>query len=297
VTAARSPLILLLLAAALAGFAESALDLSVTAEDLANPVATVSAGLDIDDERLLDDAGALRWEVEAAGSFLPVDGSISGSASALLEASLSASGCVVIGRMSGSASGSSAGGAGPVTGSLGASLVFDGEAAGFSIEPWVTIQGLVEPYLETGLTVQVSVLAGSLVLEPAVSAGLRWDSDSDPWIQLEPGLALAWYPGIPLTLEAGFRWAGRIAAAGGWESEWAGTLSLSGALGGVLLFTGAGSLGRGPDGTSGDASAELAIVLGAPAGVEISLPIRFVFSGSDVEGFTVGAGAGLRFSW
>ncbi len=39
------------------------------------------------------------------------------------------------------------------------------------------------------------------------------------------------------------------------------------------------------------------IILGSPAGGEVSIPIRFGFSGSDAEGLTVGAAAGLRFSW
>mgnify|MGYP001118400977 CR=1 FL=1 len=220
-----------------------------------------------------------------------------GTASGRIEASLRASGWVLLGRLSGNAAVSTVDGAGPVGGSLAASLVFDGETAGFSIEPWVTIQGLVEPYLDTGLAVRVPVLAGSVVMEPAVSAGLRWDADADPWIRLEPGIAASWYPGIPFTLEAGFRWSGRIAAAGGWESEWAGTLSFSGALGGALLFSGTGSLGRGPDGITVDARAEISLVLGATASGELSLPIRFIVSRSDAEGVSVGAGAGLRFSW
>ena len=108
---------------------------------------------------------------------------------------------------------------------------------------------------------------------------------------------MSWYPGIPVTFEAGFRWTARIAASGGWNSEWAGTLSLSGALGGTLLFTAAGSLGRGPDGTSGDARTEIAIVLGACSRGELSLPIRFAITGSDAGGIAVGAGAGFRLTW
>ena len=141
------------------------------------------------------------------------------------------------------------------------------------------------------------MLAGSAVLEPALSAGLRWDADAALAIRLEPGLAVSWYPGIPVTFEAGFRWTARIAASGGWNSEWAGTLSLSGALGGTLLFTAAGSLGRGPDGTSGDARTEIVIVLGACTGGELSLPIRFAITGSDAGGIAVGAGAGFRLTW
>ena len=295
--AARLPLVLLLLAAAAAGSAESALEVLAGAEDLAAAVAAISAVIEVDEQSLLGDAGALRWELEAAGSFLPVDGSFSGSASALLEASRSSSGRVLTGSLSGSASGSSATGAGPVSATLGASLVFNGETAGCSLEPWIAVQGLVEPFFETGLAVNVPLLAGSWVLEPGVSAGPRWDAGTGLLVRLAPGLAVTWYPGIPLTIDAEFRWTASLAAAGGWDSEWAGTLSLSGTLGGILLFTGTGSLGRGPDGTTVDARAELAIILGSPAAGEVSIPIRFGFSGSDAEGFAVGAAAGLRFSW
>jgi hypothetical protein len=297
VRAARSPLVLLLLAAAAAGFAESAFEFLAGSDDLAAPVAALSAVIEVDEQSLLCDAGALRWEVDAAGSFLPVDGSLSGSVSALLEASRSSSGRVLTGWLSGSASGSSATGAGPASGALGATLVFNGETAGCSLEPWIAVQGMVEPFFETGLAVKVPLLAGSWVLEPGVSAGPRWNADTGLLVRLAPGLAVTWYPGIPLTIDAEFRWTASLAAAGGWDSEWAGTLSLSGTLGGILLFTGTGSLGRGPDGTAADARAELAIILGSPAGGEVSIPIRFGFTGSDAEGFTVGAAVGLRFAW
>ena len=295
--AARLPLVLLLLAAAAAGSAESAFELLAGADDLAAAVAALSAVIELDEESLLGDAGALRWQVEAAGSFLPVDGSFSGSASAMLEASRFSSDRVLTGWLSGGASGSSTAGAGPVSGSLGATLVFNGETAGCSLEPWIAVQGLVEPFVETGLAVSVPLLAGAWVLEPGVSAGPRWDAERGLRVRLAPGLEVTWYPGIPLVIEAEFRWTASLAAAGSWESEWAGTLSLSGTIGGNLLLTVDGSIGSGPDGTTADARTELAIILGSPGGGEVSIPIRFGLSGSDAEGFTVDAAAGLRFSW
>ena len=129
------------------------------------------------------------------------------------------------------ASGSTATGAGPVSGALGATLVFNGETAGCSLEPWIAVQWLVEPFFETGLAVQVPLLAGSWVLEPGVSAGPRWDADTGLLVRLTPGLAVTWYPGIPLTVDAKFGWTASLGMAGGWDSEWAGTLSLSGTLG------------------------------------------------------------------
>lgn len=295
--AARPPLAALLLAAAVAGSAESSLDVSVSADDLADPLAAISAGLDIGDEHLLGDTGAVRWGLGAGGSFHPVGASVSGSAAARLEASWSSSGRVLVGRLSGSASASSTDGVGPLAAALDGSLVIDGDTAGFSLQAWVAVQGLADACFEAGLGVGIPVLAGSAVFEPALSAGLRWDEEAAPGIRLEPGLTVSWYPAIPVTIEAGFRWTARIAASGGWDSEWAGTLSLSGALGGALLFTATGSLGRGPDGTSGDARAEIAIELGACTGGELSLPIRIAITGSDAEGVAVGAGVGFRFTW
>jgi hypothetical protein len=295
--AARSALVLALVAAAAAGSAESAMDVSVLADDLADPVAALAAGLRFGDERLLGDAGALRWQIEGAGSFVPEDGSISGSASAFFEGSRTWESAVLTGMLSGQVSGSSGEGVGPVSGTLGASLVCNGETTGWSFDPWLTIQGAAAPYLETGLAARVSLLAGSAVLEPGVSASLRWDADARPWIRLEPALALSWYPGIPFVFEAGFHWAARIAADGPWDAEWAGTLSLAGSLGSILLLDGACTLGREPDGTILDARAEVALILVASERGELSFPIRITVSGDEADGVSVGAGAGLRFSW
>jgi hypothetical protein len=165
------------------------------------------------------------------------------------------------------------------------------------MEPWLGARWLVEPFLETGITARVPLLAGSTVMEPRLSAGLRWDAEASPWIRLEPGFELSWYPGMPFVVETGFLWTARVASTGQWDSEWAGTLSLAGALGGVLLVDATCSLGRGPDGTSADANAEVSMILGRLGGGELSLPIRCVVSANDVEGVAVGAGAGLRISW
>jgi len=297
VRAARPPLVILLLATAVGGRAQSAFDLSVSGDDLAHAVPALSAGLDIDEQRLLGDAGALRLKIAAAGSWEPPTGSLSGSASTQIEASRTWSARVLTGWLSGHITGSSDEGPGPVSAALGTSIVFNGEAAGWSLEPWLEAQWLVEPRIETGLAARVSLLAGPVVFEPQVSAGLRGDAEASPWIRLEPGLELSWYPGIPFVVEAGFLWTARVAPPGAWDSEWAATLSLAGALGGVLLVDATCSLGWGPDGTSVDANAELSMILGTLGGGELSLPIRCVVSASDAEGVTVGVGAGLRISW
>jgi hypothetical protein len=297
VRAARSPLVVLLLAAAVSGQAQSAFDLSVSTDDLADAAAVLSAGLDVVQERLLGDAGALRWKVEAAGSWVPPTGSLSGSASAQVEASQTSSARVLTGWLSGHAAGSGDEGPGPVSAAIGASLVFNGDLVGWSLEPWLDAQWLVEPRLDTGIAARMSLLAGSVVLEPQVSAGLRWDAEASPWIRLEPGLELSWYPGIPFLVEAGFLWTARVASPSSWDSEWAGTLSLAGALGGVMLVDATCSLGRGSDGISVDANAEVSMILGTLGGGELSLPVRCVVSASDAEGVIIGAGAGLRFSW
>jgi len=297
VRTARSSLVVLLLAAAVIGQAQSAFDLSVSTDDLSHAVPALSAGLDVDQERLLGDAGALRWKVEAAGSWVPPTGSLSGSASAQLEASRTSSARVLTGWLSGQVAGSSDEGPGPVSAAIGASIVFNGEVVAWSLEPWLDAQWLVEPRIGTGIAARMPLLAGPVVLEPQMSAGLRWDAEASPWIRLEPGLELSWYPGIPFVVDAGFLWTARIASAGSWESEWAGTLSLAGALGGVLLVDATGSLGRGPDGTSADANVEVSLILGTLGGGELSFPIRCVVSASDAEGIAVGVGAGLRFSW
>ena len=296
-SAARPPLVVLLLAAAMVGRAESSFDLSVSADDLSDAVPALSAGLDIDEQRLLGDAGALRLKIATAGTWEPPTGSLSGSASAQVEASRTSSARVLTGWVSGHITGSSDQGPGPVSAALGASIVFNGEAAGGSLEPWLEAQWLVEPRIETGVAACVSLLAGPVVFEPKVSAGLRWDAEASPWILLEPGLELSWYPGIPFVVEAGFSWTARVAPPGAWDSEVSGTLSLAGALGGVLLVDATCSLGRGPDGTFVDANAELSMILGTLGGGELSLPIRCVVSASDAEGVTVGVGAGLRVSW
>lgn len=295
--AARSPLAVLLLAAAAAAGAQSALDLSVSTDDLSQAVPALSAGLDLDEERLLGDAGALGWKVEAAGSWVPTTGSLSGSASARVEASRVSSARVLTGWLSGHAAGSSDEGPGPVSAAIGASIVFNGDVVAWSLESWLDAQWLVEPGIGTGIAARMPLLAGPVVLEPQLSAGLRWDAEASPWIRLEPGLELSWYPGIPLVVDAGFRWTARVAPPGSWESEWAGTLSLAGTLGGVLLFDGTCSLGRGPDGASMRANAEVSLILGTWGGREFSLPVRCIVSSSDAEGVVVGAGAGLRFSW
>lgn len=295
--AARPPLVILLLAAALVGRAESAFDLSVSADDLAYAVLALSAGLDVEEERLLGDAGALSLEIAAAGSWEPPAGSLAGSASAQLEASRTWSARVLTGWLSAHVAGSSDEGPGPISAALGASIVFNGETATWSLEPRLEAQWLVEPRIETGIAAGVSLLAGPVVLEPRVSAGLRWDAEASPWIRLEPGLELSWYPGIPFVVGAGFRWTARVAPSGAWDSEWAGTLSLAGALGGVLLVDATCSLGWGTGGTSVGANAEISMILGTLGGGELSLPIRCIVSASDADGVTVGAGAGLRFTW
>ena len=93
-----------------------------------------------------------------------------------------------------------------------------------------------------GVLGDLPALAGSAVLEPGLSAGMRWNTGAQ--VRLEPGLSVSWYPGIPLTLETGFRWTAGMTPDAGWTSEWMVTVAAAGALGGVLLFTGAGSCGH-----------------------------------------------------
>ena len=293
---ARAPLVALLLAATAAALsAQSVLDFAVSLDDPAVPAATLSVGLDLADERVLGDDGAMRWNLGAGVSFIPSDGSVSGSTSGALEAGGSVRGWTLLGRLSGSASASSVDGIGPLTAAVGASFVSDGELAGISLEPTFSVQGLVDPFVDLDLAVRVTVLAGSAVLEPGLSAGVRWDTGTQ--VRLEPGLSVSWYPGIPLTFETGFRWTAGVAPDVGWTSEWTVTLAAAGSLGGFLLFTGAGSCGHGPAGWYADAAAELAVVLGELGRVEISLPIQCSLTGSDADGITAGLGGGLRLSW
>jgi hypothetical protein len=298
VRAARRPLVLAMLAAAAAaGFAETSLEAVVSSDDLREPAAAVSASLAIDEEHLFGDVSALQWDLEAAASIAPRDGSVSASGSVWLEASRMLPRTVVTGWLSGNASGSSVDGNGPVSGSLGASLVFNGETAGCSLEPWVGIQAFVDPFLEAGLSVRATLLAGSWVLEPVLAAGPRWDADAGLLARLEPGLDVAWYPGVPLSIEAGLRWEASLAATGAVDAEWVGKLSVSGALGGVVLFESDGTLRWGAGGVSGEARTELSILLATVAGSEFSIPFRLLVSGSDAGGLAVGVGAGLRLSW
>ena len=284
------------LAAAAASLpAQSELDLAVSAADLAAPLAAISVDFEVGDERALGDDGAVRWRLGAGGSLVPADRSISGSASGGLDASCSVGGWTLLGRLSGSASASTIDGIGPLAAAVGASFVSDGELAGVSFEPSLAVQGLLDAYTDLGLAVRVTILAGSAVLEPALVAGLRWDAGTE--VRLEPGLSVSWYPGIPLTLETGFRWTARVASDGGWTSAWTATMAAAGALGGVVLFTGTGSIGSSTDGIAGDAAAELAVVLGKVGGAEVSIPIRCSVTGSEADGITAGLGGGLRLSW
>jgi hypothetical protein len=290
------PLAVLLLATAAAvAPAQSELGLAVSMPDLAAPVAAISVDLDVGDERALGDGGAMRWRLGAGGSLVPSDRSISGSASAGLDASWSVGGWTFLGRLSANASTSTIDGIGPLAAAVGASFVHDGELASVSLEPLLAVQALVDPYTDLGISIKVAVLAGSAVLEPALAAGVRWDTDTE--VRLEPGLAVSWYPGIPLTIKTGLRWTARVASDGGWTSAWTATIVAAGALGGVMLFTGTGSIGSGADEIVGDAAAELAVVLGEAGGVEVSLPIRCSVTSSDAGGITAGLGGGLRFSW
>jgi hypothetical protein len=283
----------LLAAASLPG--QSVMDLAVSAADLAAPAAVISVDIDVGDERAFGEYGAARWRLGAGGSIVPSDGSISGSATCGLDASWAVGGWTLLGRLSGSASASTIDGIGPLAAALGASFVRDGELAGVTVEPQLAVQGLVDPYVDLGLAVRVSVLAGSAVMEPALAAGLRRDTDTE--VRLEPGLSVSWYPAIPLTLETGLCWTARVASDGGWSSAWTATLAAAGALGGVVLFTGTGSISIDADGIAGDAAAEIAVVLGEVGDVEVSLPIRCSVAGSEAEGSTAGLGGGLRLSW
>jgi hypothetical protein len=286
---------LVLAAAAAVATAQSVLDLAVSMADLAAPAAAISVDLDVGNERALGDDGAVRWRLGAGGSLVPSDRSVSGSVSGGLDASWSVCGWTLLGRLSASASASTIDGIGPLASAVGASFVHDGELASVSLEPLLAVQALVDPYTDLGLAVRVAVLAGSAVLEPALAADLRWDTGTE--VRLEPGLTVSWYPGIPLTIETGLRWTARVASDGGWTSAWAATIAAAGALGGVVLFTGTGSIGSGADGIAGDAAAEFAFVLGEVGGVEASLPIRCSVTGSNADGITAGLGGGLRLSW
>lgn len=294
--AARFPLAALMLAAAAASLpAQSVLDLTASVDDLAAPAAALSAGLDLADERILGEDGAARWNLGAGASFIPSDGSVSGSTAGALDVSWSVGGWTLLGRLSGSVSASSVDGVGPLIAGIGASFVRDSELAGISLEPTFAVQGLVDPFVDLDVAVRVTVLAGSAVLEPGLSAGVRYDAGTQ--VRLEPGLSVSWYPGIPLTLETGLRWIAGVATEIGWTSEWTVTFSAAGALGGVLLFTGAGSCGHGPSGWYADAAAEIAVVLGEVGRVQMSLPIVCSVTGSDADGLTAGLGGGLRLSW
>ena len=293
----KSLILVFLLAGALAGFADSSFDFSVSADDLALPTAEIAACLDLGDERLLGDAGALYWDAGAAGSFVPADKSVGISAKARLEASLAKGAWVVIGYLSGIASATSSSGPGPLAGTIGTSLVLEGETVGCSIEPWATIQGIGDPYIEAGLAVRVPVLAGSAVVEPGIAASARRGSDGAWVLELAPGIDLSWYPAVPLATEISGRWTGTMDAGGSWTSAWGCTLSLSGVLGECLTFVATGSAMVEPSAITGDASSEITINLGDVAGGQLSLPLRLAVSFGGTDGFTAGAGAGLRFSW
>jgi hypothetical protein len=296
VKAARVALAALLLAGAAAALsAQSVLDLSVSLDDLPVPAAALSAGLDLADERALGDDGAVRWNLGAGASFIPSDGSVRGTTSGALDASWSVPGWTFLGRLSGSASASTVDGIGRLAAAVGASLVNDGELAGISLEPTLSLQGLVDPFIDLDVAVRVTVLAGSAVLEPGLSAGVRWDTGTR--VRMEPGLSVSWYPGIPLTIETGFRWTAGVVPDVGWTSEWTVTAAVAGALGGVLLFTGAGSGGHGTAGWYADAAAEIAFVVGEVGRAELSLPFRCSVTGSDADGITAGLGGGARLSW
>lgn len=294
---AGASLLVALLAAATAGAEGSAAEIFLSTDDVSLPLAVLSAGVEVGDESALGDAGAFGWGIEASGSVVPGDGTMSGEASLRLEASRSWSAIVLGADVAGSLCGSSDAGAGPIVGRAAASLRFDGETVGMSLEPSIELQWLVEPYLDAGMAVRVPVLAGSTVLEPAVTAGVRFEPDAAVVLRLEPAFGVSWYPGIPLTVSAVGRWTGTVGPAGAFEAAWAGTASLAGALGSAAFLTASLLLNGEAEGIALDAFAEVELVLGEPAGGELVLPVRLDVSLDPVEGATTGAGIGLKFSW
>lgn len=296
-TSLLAALLAALLAVAVADAEGSAAELFLSTDDVSIPLAVLSAGLEIGDELTLGDAGALGWSIGASGSVIPADAAMSGGASLRLEASRSWSAIVLGADVAGSLSASSAAGAGPIVGRVAASLRFDGETVGVSLEPSVELQWLVAPHLGAGMAVRVPVLVGSVVLEPAVSAGAQLAQDASVTLELEPALGISWYPGIPLTVTAGGKWTGTVEPAGALDAAWTGTASLAGALGDAVFLTASVSLYGEAEGIALDAWAEMELVLGEPAGGELVLPLRLDVSLDPADGVTTGAGMGLRYSW
>ena len=167
-----------------------------------------------------------------------------------------------------------------------------------SLSPRLGFDSSAEGGLELGLLGECSFLAADLVLKPRLDLSAFDFRDGSRALRAMPGLALSWYPLVPLSIsfEAGYRreWTAEGAASSGIPMS----LSLfASPLDKVFLRAGAEALAPLPSGALSDAAAylELSFSLAERAGREIRLPLRLSYDGDAEARFGLYAGLELSF--
>ena len=167
-----------------------------------------------------------------------------------------------------------------------------------SLSPRLGFDSSAQGGLELGLLGECSFLAADLVLKPRLDLSAFDFRDGSRAFRAMPGLALSWYPLVPLSIsfEAGYRreWTAEGAATSGIP------LSLSlfaSPLDKVFLRAGAEALAPLPSGALSDAAAylELSFALAGRAGRELRLPLRLSYDGDAEARYSLYAGLELSF--
>lgn len=167
-----------------------------------------------------------------------------------------------------------------------------------SLSPRLGFDSSADGGLELGLLGECSFLAADLVLKPRLDLAAFDFRDGSRALRAVPGLALSWYPLIPLSIsfEAGYwlQWTAEGEATSGIPVS----LSLfASPLDKVFLRAGAEALATLPSGALSDAAAyfELSFALAGRAGRELRLPLRLAYEHDAEAPMSLYAGLELSF--
>jgi len=82
-------------------------------------------------------------------------------------------------------------------------VTLNGDALSFSFTPLFEYAMLSDGHVSAGAVSSLSFALGELIVKPVVSFSSVWYADGSRTYEAGPGFGISWYPGFPLTTEAG----------------------------------------------------------------------------------------------